>query len=213
MTDLSLSLYQIDQGLADLLEYREERMADTAAPPDAEELAAVDGEIAKYMQALPAKVAGVAAMLRRWRSTRETAKAEVDRLRGIIGLLEGREARLKALVQDVLEMQPAPKKGCKKLTGVDGSVLMLKGNGGLEPLTITDPAMVPDEYCRWTLRMTDEEWRQTLCYLEIHGWKPENHPDIEIVREPSTTLIREALADGGVPGAHLEPRSSHVEVR
>src|ERR1035441_2191434 len=135
MSDIKeLSLYNIDAELTQLLNYRDERMSDRDDPATEEELKALDGEIQKYMQQLPAKVDGVAAIFRRWKAARESAKAEISRIQGIIAHIEARETRLKVYVADILAMQPEPAKGCRKLTGNAGSVLMLKGNGGLAPL-------------------------------------------------------------------------------
>jgi hypothetical protein len=73
---MNLTLYEIEDGLAKLIEYRAERLLDTVDPPTPEELAAVDAEIDKYQFREPAKVAGVAAIFRMWKAQRTNIKAE-----------------------------------------------------------------------------------------------------------------------------------------
>lgn len=120
---LTLTLYQIETGLAELLEYRAMRLADTSDPPKQEELDAIEGEIRRYEFATPAKVSGVAAIFRRWRDQRGAAKGEIRRLQMIVATFEAMEVYLKARVAEVLERLPAPKMGARKLIGTDGSTL------------------------------------------------------------------------------------------
>ncbi len=237
---LDLDLYHLESGLAGLIEYREERISDTENPPDAEELAALDAEIQRYEIATPAKVSGVAAVVRNWRAKVITARAEIDRLKKIAAHYEAMEARLKDYVGSILERQPMPKKGCRKLTGSDGSQLILKGNGGLQPLEITDPAMVPDDCVRLVGSIPLLVWRALLDEAGIDRVR-----GADFLKTIDNAAIREALAQpcpvcegtgdtldasdergssepcptcGGsgknaVPGARLLERGSHVEVR
>jgi hypothetical protein len=230
--NLDISLYHLEEGLANLIAYRQERVLEIDGPLEAGELDAIEAEIKRYEIATPAKVAGVAAILRSWRIQRENAKAEIRRLQSIVATLEAQDDRLKTYIADVLAMQPEPKKGCRQLTGNDGSKLMLKGNGGLQPLEITDPALVPNEYKRVTLTINAAEWDDLCTIMEA----------AQIIAPPTlipksievdNTLVRNALASDcpecagltkecaacagtgkrGVPGARLLDRGSHVEVR
>lgn len=200
---MNLTLYQIESGLAQLIEYRASRMADTEEPPTQEELDAIEGEIRKYEFREPAKVAGVAAIFRSWRTTRETAAAEAKRYRAIAKAFEGMEARLKECVGAVLELLPAPAKGCRTLTGADGSKLMLKGNGGVEPLVIDgwdaerecwmrpgDMTVLPPEYRDVTVRLKVSDWMRILSLPDALV------PTVvgPIAETPSGARIREALA-------------------
>lgn len=199
MAEISeLSLYHLDNELLNLLAYRDERLSDSDAPPTDEEISAVDGEIRKYLEALPAKVSGVAAIFRMWRGQVATIKTEADRLAGLRRSIETREAWLKEIVAGVLDHQPEPKKGCKKLIGSDGSQLMLKGNGGVQPLEIT-AELVPDEYQVVTVRMASEKW-DNICDLIIAAVGVERYREFitteaeVLAKEPSNARIREALA-------------------
>lgn len=196
-----LSLWRIDETLAQLLSLREEMTA------DGENIAEVEKQIAEYMQALPAKVSGVCAMFRMWKSQQAAIKAEEDRLHELRKRVEANEARLKEYCAYVLEQQPEPKKGCKKLIGADGSQLMLKGNGGLEPLQI-DESVLPDDYREVTVRMPLEMWRDISKTFAAESWA-------KIVDQgPDNTAIRAAIQQhGGIPGARLLERGQHLEIR
>ena len=230
MSKLDISLYHLEQGLADLIAYRAERVAEIDGPLAEGELEAIDAEIQRYEMATPAKVSGVAAIIRSWRAQKDTAKAEIARLKGIVEHLESMDARLKDYVASILERLPVPAKGSRKLTGNDGSVLSLKGNGGLQPLEITDESMVPDEYKRVTIVMAMPEWRSLIA----------QDPEAPIIKagiEVDNAAVRAALeqpceacggnpglmVDGcqscggsgkrGVPGARLLARANHVECK
>jgi hypothetical protein len=239
---LDLTLHQLETELAQLVEYRQERLADTVDRPSEEEIAALDAEIQRYQIAGPAKVSGVAAIFRSWRAKRETARAEANRLLQIVKHYECMEARLKEYAAGVLEKLPAPKKGCRKLVGADGSQLLLKGNGGVQPLEITDAAAVPDDLCVYVLKLAGPEWRaveeavrrRSLGQLTL---VPERQVNAEAVREAlaqpcpqcagtgdipspagSASAIWPCPACGGtgrhaIPGARLLERGVHVECR
>lgn len=206
---LDLSLFHLDRDLAGLIEYRQERIADAADPPSEDELKALELEIRRYLEALPKKVSGTVAVVRHWRSQRMAAKQEIDRLKAIVAHLDAMEARLLDYCGEILEKQPEPKKGCRKLTGTDGSTISLKGNGGVQALDIYDPEGVPHDCWKTTIAMPTDEWE---------GMK-EHFLDIGLTliserSEPDPKAIREAIEDvGGVPGARLLERGKHVEIK
>jgi len=198
-----LSLWKLDHELEALVNVQAERMGDTDDPPSAEELAAMQAEIAKYLEALPRKVDGVAGWFRAKESqltailgpksaTGTRKGGEVDRLRAIAADIEGQVARLKGIVAEVLERQPAPAKGSRKLVGATGSQLILKGNGGVEPLVISQPELVPDDLSYFEGRVSHELY----CELMKVGLStPELAHEVATAfkRVPSPSLIREAL--------------------
>ncbi len=197
-----LTLFQIDEGLAELIAYRAERLEDQEQPATDEERAAIDGEIRKYMEALPRKVAGITAILRKWESERETAQKEVKRYRKIIRGIEENEALLKDRCAEVLEKQPEPKKGARSLTGVDGSKLILKGNGGVEPILIdgwdaerkewiSQNPPLPDEYKIATVRMSMEMY----AGFEIEFGGKFTNNTLLVAVDPNSAAIRAALAE------------------
>jgi hypothetical protein len=133
--------------------------------------------------------------------------------------------------------------GKQRLEGHTGT-LRIKGNGGVEPLVLDNPPLIPDDYCVWQGQISAAQFRQFSLELMTD-------PITKLERRPSNALIREGLAedcprcDGngvfegsgfngqwdygmmpedpcnacggsgkrGVPGAHLEPRGRHVEVK
>lgn len=200
---MNLTLYEIEDGLAKLIEYRAERLLDTADPPTPEELAAVDNEIDKYQFKEPAKVAGVAAIFRMWKAQRTNIKAERDRLRALDRFLEAAEARLKDRVAAALDLLPSPAKGCKKLTGHEGSVLMLKGNGGIEPLQIdgwdseeqrwlTQDPVLPDNFMDLTVTLPKNKWINLLIALP-ESLRPQEAINDDLGK-PNGDRIRAAIA-------------------
>jgi len=180
----------------------------------------------------------VVAVFRNWKAQVSVAKSEVKRLHGIIAHLEAMDARLKAYCYEILERQPEPKKGARKLVGSDGSQIMLKGNGGIEPLHVDgwDPDSrqwvghndLPLEYKTVTLRVPAAIVGRVAGMDGVTVVSTE--PDQARIREalaspcpacyglPAHSPIDECQACGGsgrqgVPGARLHPRGSHIEVR
>lgn len=208
-----LTLFHLDAELQALVLYREERAADTADPITPEELAAIDGEITKYLEALPKKVSGVVAVIRDWKAKQEIARQECDRYAGIVRHFEAVEKRLKEYCAVILERQPMPAKGARKLTGADGSMIMLKGNGGLQPLEITDEAQLPDDCKKATITIPLNLWQDVFSAIS-DSMADEVSRNITVVIAPDQGAIRAVIqAEGGVPGARLLDRGSHVEIR
>jgi hypothetical protein len=196
---------------------------------DDEERAALDGEIRRYMAALPAKVEGVAAIFRQWKAQLAAINSERDRLAVMAKRVEGNEVRLKGYVAEVLALQPEPKKGCRKLVGSQGAMLMLKGNGGVQPLVISDESLVPDEHWDVVVTMPLIDYREAhKTFLQYPAAQAVNKTRVRVaLGSPCQSCgggqdrlehERTCPACGGtglqgVPGAHLEPRGQHVEVK
>lgn len=202
---LDLTLYQLETGLAELLEYRAARMADREDPPTAEELEALEGEVRRYEIATPAKVSEVAAIFRHWKQQREAVIAERQRLKAIEKNLEAMEARLKVRVAEVLELLPEPtgKIKSKVLTGADGSRLILKTNGGLLALQVdgwdaeqerwlVEETVLPAEFETAMVRMPLDIYAHL-----IRGILPAEFIDdvVLLSHAPDKTRIRAALAE------------------
>jgi len=199
----NLSLYQLDDRLVELIQYREERLYDLQSPADEEELRTLDVEITKYLEALPKKVTGVVSVFRLWDDRESNIDAQIMRLTAAKLRISKNRERLKSYVAEILDRQPEPVKGCKKLEGVDGSVLMLKKNGGLAPLKIQDDVL-PDEYRTTEIRLPATYVADVVAQF----------PGAKAGRtEPDNGRIREALKTGEVPGAWLTERGQHVEIR
>lgn len=213
------TLYHLTDELAALLGLRsemEEAKDDTTA---------VDEQIAEYMAALPEKVDAVVHVLRTFESQAELASAEVKRLTARRRKFASAVERLKEYCCNVLEKMPKPNKGSRRLEG-STATLALKTNGGVEPMTIYDESLVPDEYCLFEVRLNCEEYLRFKAADAVI-------PELPIIRTPDNQRVRKALSapcwlcDGNgadcsecggsghstVPGARLEPRGSHLEIR
>jgi hypothetical protein len=230
-----LTLYRIDNELENLLEHRQSRLEDRADPADEEELAAIDGEIQRYMGALARKVDGVAGLLLRWKEQRDTISAERARLKALAARIESQESRLREYVALVMSRQPAPVRGPRKLRG-DTSELVLRANGGPAPLLIPQPDLVPHELQTVELTIRYDLWQELLrsAPRELTG---RIEADARQRVLPSNTLIRQELlkpcpacaglgscagvgcmeCDGtgrkSVPGAYLGERGNWIEIR
>lgn len=215
-TITGLSLYHLDTELTSLLEYRAERLNENVPPP-IEEIEAIDGEIRAYMEALPRKVDSVAHVIAHMKAQVAFAKSEIGKIAARQKQFEADIKRLEGYAAAILEKQPEPKRGTtKRLVGANAT-LILKGNGGLAPLVIDDAAMIPPEYCRLEGWIREDIW----AWLMELGKKDrptaywtEPGATFGLARVLSNDLIRRGIEEaGGVPGAHVGNRGSHVEIR
>src|ERR1035437_598781 len=161
---------------------------------DAAELAEVDKAIAEYAQCRePAKVDSIHGLLKQWHITAAVARQEARESQERAQRLEANEARLKALVCQVMEMA-----GKKRIEGTAGRAITRQANGGMSPLVvqgwdaesekwIDDPDILPDDYRYLTVRLTMSQW---LTLLHASG----SFEATRIRSEPANALIREALA-------------------
>lgn len=200
-----ISLFRLETGLLDLLDHRADRLADKSDPPSDEELDAIDLEIKAYTtEHLPKKVDSIAAVVL-WKEGRLKALAiEKDRISRAINSESSDLALLKRYIADVIELSPEPRKGPKKLVG-STHTLTLTGNGGVQPLEITDESLVPNEYCQWEGWLTDTAYNWLIDCFGDQGGK--------LKRVVSNELVREALeqACGGCDGkGFVNPDGSAV---
>lgn len=194
VSEHGLSLWAIDDTIAQLMEMREEiteRMIiagdatsqSEQATANREELVAIESELSRYLnEALPAKVDGIRGFLRQDEAVAEAAEAEAKRLKAIAEARRGRIARLKDYL--LAAMHAA---GKKKLEGRSGGSITVCGNGGVAQLVIDNPEIVPDEYCRWRGWVSCNAWEAMKIY------RFDKLPGCELKREPDAALIRAAL--------------------
>lgn len=198
MTTPKFSLLEIEAALSELLTARAE--ADEIAEPAEREqaLAAVDEALAEYVAREVQKADNIINFCRTLKRATDAAKEDRDYYARRAAFLERTLQRVKDLTHTAMEYVQK-----KRIDGRNG-YLLLKGNGGLEPLAV-DTELLPLEYYAITVRLPQPVYER-LLYGE---------PLVETLsKEPDNRRIRTALAAGeGVPGAHLEPRGSHVEVR
>jgi len=199
MSELNLSLFQIEDGLRDLYAMREEareRYADSFGRPEHEdaskELDVIEKAICDYIGAELRKVDGTADFMlmldrlchepreRKGATERCEIDREIDRLKArreqLRGVLEHIQESVKFVMQGMQWRDGKP----KKLEGVRHSIT-LRGNGGAQPVEITDESLVQDDFKRITLTLNLEFASKLMVSLAMEGWQDE--ADFEVLRE------------------------------
>ena len=205
-----MNLYDIEAGLSEALTVWQEAMETDALESQAgeqtqaERILAADLALRTYAELELRKVDGYIATMRTLTAALAYRKAEAARHRKAAEGIQNALDWLKQYAQTAMEVW-----GKKRLEGKTG-YLLLKGNGGKQPVTITDGSLVPDEFCTVTATIPMDLWSEVVLALDGE--------DLSRVRTgprvPSLSLIGEALERGdGVPGARLENRGQHVEVK
>lgn len=152
------SLWVLDSNLRALEDKREELEAGPFDGTDDERLALLsqcDIAIHQYLTALPEKVDGIRGWWRHCEMLALAASEEAKRQAARGKAWGARLDRLKAMCCSVMDAA-----GLKKLEGNTG-YLSLKSNGGKQPVIVTDPALVPDEFCEITVTMSAAAWAWT----------------------------------------------------
>lgn len=192
------TLWSIESGLADLMEQRQNATD--------EQRVDIDLAIVEHVKAEVRKVDGIRAMAKHLEMIRDAAWAEADAMKNRAQRAEQQLQVLKSAVQVTMEEMEWRQGKPRKLEGKTGAI-SLKGNGGRQPVVITDESMIPDEYRTVTLKMNGALWRRICATVtELSGLQ-------FVSKEPNLSLIGAALqVDEGVPGAVLAPRGQHVEI-
>lgn len=89
-------------------------------------------------------------------SQEQAAKAEAKAQSERAGMWRARADRMKLALAYFMDAL-----GMKKIEGSTGKVL-LAGNGGKQPLAITDESLVPDELCVWQGEIDGETWKELI---------------------------------------------------
>ena len=191
------SLYDISVTIVGLHELREQAEYEG----DAARVTEIDGQLKQYLSnELPAKIDSVRNYIR-WQENEAEVRAEEAKNQEVLaGRAEANVERMKGMLLWCLQQL-----GQTKLEGALHWVRR-QGNGGLRPLKIRQPELVPDEYLLVTIRMPLDKWRQYGDHLADIGI------DCELVRtELDNDEICAALERGeGVPGCELGERGEHV---
>jgi hypothetical protein len=225
MADKSLTLWTIEDSLLQLVAAREDAATDMEVSEDErrDRLQVIDTALGDYIRQEITKVDNVRSYLMHCKVMADAARTERAAMEARVRLWEARESRLKGMCITALD---AAEK--KRVEGKTGS-LSVRGNGGLQPLVVDQPEMVPDEVCVWAGKVGPAVWRK-IQMLAI------TDPETKLDRQPSNAAIREALGKPcpecgalpapsdacqtcggtgtmGVPGAHLEPRGRCLVVK
>ncbi len=250
---LNLSLYTIEADLAALVVMREQTLEGSefencSDPITAQEaqLRTIDTAIREYIAAEIRKadsIADLLLMLDRVAGEPKDRKGgrivceldqEIERLRERRDNLRKRAEHIKGIVQAVMSgMEWKPGKP-RKIEGVRHT-LSLVGNGGKQPVVISDESLVPDEFCKATIELSMIAWKELLALAGAEA----DYGSARITRVPWISLIAAELekpcgmCDGkgeysdpepgrcevcggsgrrGVPGARLAERGESVRV-
>ena len=215
MNETSLSLFQIERELLELVDLRESLQEELAEggplPPDEqvarckpilEALAEADKQIKFYLKREVSKVDGIANAIKQFEAVSAQSKEEADRLAVRAKSLQAVADSIRERVIEVMEDV-----GQKKLRG-GLNTLTVSGNGGVQPLDIRQPDLIPEAYMRVTVQLPVTVWRELL---KTTAGLSEVSKEKE--REPDNALIRGALnIPVGVPGCILKERGKHLRI-
>lgn len=116
---------------------------------------------------------------------------EIDRLKARAEQIQADEELVRGLCKEALETLPEPAKGSRQYRGTLHTI-KLQANGGIEPLAISEPGMVPREFCRMHGWITASAWQVVCDTLELIDEIVEGR-DYQFTREPWPQAIREEL--------------------
>lgn len=189
---LEMTLFEIDQELREYLDTID--CTEEGTPERAE----CESAIAQFMEALPNKVDRVSATYRWLESLAAAAKTEKEFYARRHSALQRAVDRLERYVVRVLEQQPQPKRGVKKLQGEKHTLAL----GSSEAVKIMDETQVPSEYKTATAEMDADVW---LRIADECPWLAEIAPKVGIWARPID--VKKALKAGEqIAGADLETR-------
>lgn len=165
MSETGLTLWQIEETIAQLLELSDDadarHLAEKELPRIAEieeEQKAIEAELTRYVgQELPAKVDGYVGLIRREEAIAEAAEKESIRLHKAYVHHTARVKRLKDLATHVMQAT-----GKTRLDGSAGRALRLQGNGGAQPVVITEASLVPREYVMYVGQVPGFIWEPLI---------------------------------------------------
>lgn len=248
MTPTPNTLFRLEGQLFELLEAREEavrRSVDAHSADDPAcsadtlsadtELNAIETGIQQFIATQLREVDGLRAPLKALEQAVALNKSNAAAATNRAMVLQNRHNALKDVIKMCMvaldqagEWKP---KQTRKFESARGS-FTLRGNGGAQPVEITDESLVPDEYKRVSVTMSLDLWMQ-------YGTAAFSGLDVRVTApEVSRSAIAEALAKpcghcngapavgskdecqhcggsgtAGVPGARLAPRSESLVIK
>jgi Siphovirus Gp157 len=139
---------------------------------------------------LATKTDSIAGVLRRLDSDAAMQREEAERMAAKAKASERAAAWLKEYVIKTMDEH-----GWKHLK-TPRNTLTIRGNGGVQPLVIDNPATIPDAQCWMEGRIRADVWAEILNVIEATGARANEYVSerSKFERVPSNTLIREALA-------------------
>lgn len=227
-----LSLFQIESELLGLIDQREDALERARAGEDVmDELSVVDGLIMAYVKAEVKKVDGIAYAVKEFESRSAVRAQEAAKLHAQANRDAETAKRIKAMVLQVMQEFNEKKLPGKLFT------ITRQANGGVAPLAIAQPDLIPDRFQFVSIRMSLEEWKKVRGLLEkkkvvCEAGQPEPNNGavraaLESAGKQESALHLEAAGKGWtedqlshalskverVPGAHLEDRGEHIRIK
>ena len=193
----SVSLFKLESDLTELMEMRAEALTEGSM----EAVALFDQSIADYCDAEVRKVDGIREVWRWLENVIMAAGIEIEFQQARKAAAKANLDRLKSNVQAVMESMQWREGKPRKLEGQTGA-LYLKANGGKQAVTITDEALVPDEYTVMEGRLPTFIWIEIRQFMRAQAALGDRvaqdiSKDMEgcigLKRVPSLSLIAEAL--------------------
>lgn len=176
-----LSLFQIEQEMAELIAVREECESD-------EERGVVDAQIQEYVGREIRKVSGIAALLKHFKSQAAIAKAEEERAAKWRKRWESSYERLKNMVHGVMMALDLPK--------VEGATDRFRRQKNPVSLEITDAKLIPEEYLKSKITMPFGHWKDLVKAADSRGsasFYALNSEQVTVTSEVDTAALKAAL--------------------
>lgn len=189
------SLYEMTAEILALHQQRENAEYDG----DSVEVERLDKALQVYLhEALPAKVDGIRGYIREQELAADIHAEEAEVHAALAKRAKGNVERVKAMCLEVMQHF-----GQQIYKGALHTIRRC-ANGGVRPMVIRQPELVPDDKQVVIVTLQLSEWGKVLDQVMVVAVKPP---------EPHPGLIRSALERGeGVPGCELVERGEHVRV-
>lgn len=221
-----LTLYKVAKDFQDMVELR------VVLAELGEDTGPIDQQIATYFSqdVTRDKIDHAIGYYRYCEMMQAEAKKERERLKQVEESFRAQADWMLDLCKGAMEITDK-----KKLEGKTRGYLLLKTNGGKQALEITNPELVPDEFCEYTLkRLSGLVFHRIVkqCSLTVAACDMDRVPNDYRIRAAlakkcyncdgtgimegnAEVICAECEGDGKarVPGARLAPRGAHVEVR
>ncbi len=222
---MELTLFKIEDELRALVDMREQTLEDMSKGrgSDIENLSAlerIETEIKAYLGAEVRKVDGIRAYYRMCEDMSAAARKESATLAERARAWEGRLDHLKSILASILGEMEWREGRPKKLEGRTGSI-GLRGSGGLQPLNIYQPELLPKEFQKVTVEMNLEAWEAVSeAMAEWDATCPEEPPSFTarvISTAPDKDAIRRELEKpcdqcGGEGGGRIDGDNSPMVI-
>lgn len=187
---MSASLYTIHQTLQELHELRQQ----VADDGDLEAVAAVDQQIAEWLDRSPEKVTSYVGLIRQRENTVAACKAERARIKAIEDSAEADIERLKSNVLGAMQ-----RFDIRELSAKPGGGFRRQGNGGVEPVEIADVDDVPLEYKIATIKVNVGALAGTIRII----MDSEHESSFHNLRAAVSVLIRQLSQHSSEPDLKL----------